>query len=208
VEIAMTLDKRIAGAFNGGAASADFAPLIKEVEAAVVSAESRAQNARARALDPALSAADATAARREMEDASFQRDRYQEAVTRLDERHREVKADEEQACQQLAYDAAMVERDKLAKELAQTYPALAAQLAQLMSRIDANDHTIERINRKALPLRMESLVGAELIARDLRSFLDGAHNIPRLTEQLRLPAFKYDDTHNPYTWPRPGRSTC
>jgi hypothetical protein len=49
-----------------------------------------------RALDPARTAADVAAARREMEDAAFSRDRMEEAVRRLGERLREVKEHEEQ----------------------------------------------------------------------------------------------------------------
>jgi hypothetical protein len=83
-----------------------------------------------------------------MEDAAFGRDRMHEAVCRLGGQLREVKAQEEQARRRAAYDAALVERDKLAKELVAVYPAMTEQLADLAGRIAANDAAIERVNQK------------------------------------------------------------
>jgi hypothetical protein len=123
-----------------------------------------------------------------------------EAVLRLGDRLREVRRQEDQARRQAAYDAALAERDALAAELAEVYPAMAEQLADLVGRISASDAVIERINRN-LPDGAKWMGGAEMIARKLRGFNDGTGNIPRITEQLRLPAFKYSG-HHPYTWPR------
>jgi chromosome segregation ATPase len=61
---------------------------IAEAERALV--EARVQ-ARGRALDPALTANDDATARRRMEDAAFRRDRLQTAVTRLQDRLKEVR---------------------------------------------------------------------------------------------------------------------
>jgi hypothetical protein len=90
------LDERIAAAFADGATSSGVVALIADAEAAVVASGEASEVARTRALNPTLAAADVAAARREMEDASFRRDRMQEAVRRLGERLREVKAQEEQ----------------------------------------------------------------------------------------------------------------
>jgi len=57
------------------------------------------------------------------------------------------RAQEEQAHRRFAYDA-LTERDKLAAELAEVYPPLAAKLADLAARVAANDAEIERVNRK------------------------------------------------------------
>jgi len=62
-----------------------------------------------------------------------------EAVRRLGERLGEVRRQEDQARRRTAYDAAIVERDALAAELAEIYPPLAAQLADIVGRIAAND---------------------------------------------------------------------
>ena len=91
------LDERIAAAFNDGVNSTDVETLINAAEAASVLANERAELARTRALDPALSSNVVIEARRQMEDAAFQRDRLQVAVTKLRERLIAVKADEEDA---------------------------------------------------------------------------------------------------------------
>ena len=57
------------------------------------------------------------------------------------------RAQEEQAHRRFAYDA-LTERDKLAAELAEVYPPLAAKLADLAARVAANDAEIERVNQK------------------------------------------------------------
>ena len=174
--------------------------LITEAERAAITSAEVAERARLQALDPALSAADVTASRGAMEDACFERDRMHEAVRRLGARLREVKAEEEQARRRAVYDAALVERDKLAAELAEVYPPLAEKLADLVARIAANDAVLERVNQK-LPDGKKWLANAELIARQLSSFFDGTADVPRIANHMRLPAFRYAPL-DPYTWPR------
>jgi len=194
------LEQRIAAAF-GKTSSSDVAALIAEVENAVVVRSEAAEGARLQALNPALRPADVAAARRQMEDAAFKRDRMQEAVRRLAERLREVRAQEEQARRRAAYDAALAERDRVAAELAEVYPPLAAKLADLAALVAANDSQIERVNRE-LPNSSKRIDSAELIARQLNNFVNGPSNIPRITWHMRLPAFKCSG-HDPYVWPRP-----
>jgi hypothetical protein len=140
------LDDRITAAFADGAKSDDVASLIREAEAAAIAAGDTAELARSRALDPALSAANVAAARREMDDAAFRRDRLQVAAKRLGERLREVRADEEDQRRRIAYMKAKAERDKLAAELKAIYPPIEAQFRDLMTRIDTNDKQIKYIN--------------------------------------------------------------
>jgi len=121
------------------------------------------------------------------------------AVLAWPQQVREVKAQEEQAHRRSAYDA-LTERDKLAAELAEVYPPLAAKLADLAARVAVNDAAIERVNQK-LPDGATWMASAELIARDLESFFDGPSNIPSISQHMRLPAFQYAGL-DPYTWPR------
>jgi hypothetical protein len=193
------LDERIAEAFVGGTSSGLVAELIAEAQAAVVAAGEAFEAARTRALDPGLPATDVSAARCEMEDASFRRDRMQEAVRRLGMRRREVKRQEEEGRRRAAYDAALVERDALANELAAVYPVIADQLASLASRVAASDATIERVNQR-LPDGATAIPCAELVARQLSNFFDGTADIPRITKHMRLPAFRYSG-RDPYAWP-------
>jgi hypothetical protein len=199
--VASDLDHRVAAAFGDRVRSSEVADLIVEAEAAAVAAGETAERARSRALDPALSAPDVAAARREMDDAAFRRDRLQVAAKRLGERLREVRAQEENSRRQLAYDKARVERDELAAELARVYPPLAAQLADLMALVFANDREVEHINAHVLPRGAERLLVAELVARGLRGFVENSIQTPRITEELRVPTFQFDRTE-PYAWPR------
>jgi hypothetical protein len=124
----------------------------------------------------------------------------QEAVRRLGERLSEVRRQEEQARRRADYDAAVSERDALAAELAVVYPAAAEKLANIAARIAANDALIERINRTR-PDGAEWLGGAEMMARGLVGFNDATAIIPRITQTMRLPRFKYS-RHDPYAWPQ------
>jgi hypothetical protein len=201
VVAAADLDDRIAAAFADGAKSDDIASLIVEAEAAAIAAGDKAERARSRALDPALSAPDVAAARREMDDAAFRRDRLQVAVTKLRERLKAVKAQEENDRRQMAYAKASAGRDEIAAELARVYPPLAAQLADLMARTTASDREIDYINAHALPAKAPRLLVAELVARGLEGFVQNSLQTPRITEELRVPAFQFDRTE-PYAWPR------
>jgi molecular chaperone GrpE (heat shock protein) len=75
------------------------------------------------------------------------------------------------------------------------------KLADLAAWVAANDAAIEYVNQKQ-PDGKKWLAGAELVARQLKSFFDGTANIPRITKHMRLPAFQYAGL-DPYTWPRP-----
>src|SRR5262249_20318677 len=130
-----------------------------------------AGDARARALDPTLAGNGMAEARREMHDAAFERDRLATAVEKLRERLAVVKADEENERRQLAYDRIKAERDRLAAELREFYPAVSERLAELLARIAANDEAIERINAHGLPREHGRLLSAELTARNLTGWV-------------------------------------
>ena len=108
------------------AKSADVATLIKHTNLAAKSAAELAEEARKRALDPALSANGVADARRAMDDAAFKRDRLQAAVTKLGERLEQ--------------------------------PAFAQKLADVLTRIIANDHVLKVINSQ-LPEGVSRLPG-------------------------------------------------
>ena len=122
-------------------------------------------------------------------------------MSRLRERLTEVQAAEEDDRRRAAYEEARAERDELAAELARVYPALAAQLADLLGRLRASDDRIEYINAHALPRGCGPLLVAELVARGLDGFVRDLVDIPRIVRGVQLPAFEYD-IHAPYAWPR------
>jgi hypothetical protein len=108
--------------------------LIRHTNVAAKSAAELAEQARTRALDPALPGNVVTEARRVMDDAAFRRDRLLAAVTKLGERLEQLKDQEENERRQIAYDKAAAERDQLAAELADLYPAFVQKLAELCAR--------------------------------------------------------------------------
>jgi hypothetical protein len=192
------LDARIAAAFANGATSNDVATLIKNAEHGAASASDRAEQARNHALDPTLSSSELNNARNGMEDAAFKRDRLQAATGRLRERLAELKDQEENARRQVAYDKAKAVRDELAKELADIYPAFAGKLADLLSRVVINDGEIDYINNQALPRGADRLLVAELKARGLSGWVVNNVEMPRITDQLRLPPWQQRSS---YLWP-------
>ena len=134
-----------------------------------------------------------------MED-TVRHERLQAVVSRLRERLTEVRAAEEDDRRRAAYEEASAERDELAAELARVYPPLAAQLADLLGRLRASDDRVEFIN-SALPRGCGPLLVAELVARELDSFVRELVYIPRIVRRVQLPSFEYD-IHAPYAWPR------
>ena len=88
---------------------------------------------------------------------------------------------------------------------ARVYPPLAAQLADLLGRLRASDDRIEHMNAHALPRGCGPLLVAELVARELDSFVRNSVDIPRIVRRAQLPAFEYD-IHAAYAWPRSSRT--
>jgi hypothetical protein len=194
--------RRIAAAFHEGVRYA-IADLIGTAEQAALAASERADCARALALDPTLPMGTVAAARKQMYDAFFARDRLQVALEKLRERLLVVQADEEDARRLHIYEDAEAERDRLAAELRDFYPDVAERLAELLARIVANDEAIERINAHGLPRERGRLLYAELTARNLTGWI--LNSLPlarRLTDELQLPAFELRPGSNGYLWPR------
>jgi hypothetical protein len=197
----LSLDDRIVAAFADGATSGDVANLIRETEAAATAAGEEAERARERALDPTVP--DVTAARRGMDDAAFRRDRLQVATTRLRERLSEVRAQEEDDRRRARYEKVKAERDRLAAELADTYPAIEKQLVDLFTRLDANDMDVNDVNA-CLPIGANRVLPAVLKARGLDGYVqtkNGRQIVERMSEQLCLPAFEWK-AYRPLAWPR------
>ena len=134
-----------------------------------------------------------------MEDAIFTSDRMNVAATRLRDRYRQVSAAEENARRQVDYERVISARDKLAEELAKTYPTLVATLADLINRIDNNNNEINAINNK-LPDGGSRVLEAELIARDMRGFVENGIQATSIVGEMRIPAWDHD-VHQPYAWP-------
>jgi chromosome segregation ATPase len=199
-EYALTpLDEKIALALSKPISSQQVARLVDEARAALEAATTNAEAARERALNPTLTAREVARARESAQENAFSRDRLLVAVAKLEERLIEVCKAEENERRLAAYNQAKKQRDDLAAELKDVYPELSAKLADLASRIEASDRKVEAINRQ-LPEAERKLASAEAVARDIRSFDQGAASIPKISRALRLPAFEYSP-HKRYVWP-------
>ena len=128
-------------------------------------AEADAEAARARALDPLLSSDGAAFARREMDDASFKRDRLREAARKLSERVETVRALEAEHHARAEHERVLAERNLLAEEMERMSEPIA-QIARLVSEIDQFDGEIGRLNATST---------ARL--RYIRPFLSGASRV-------------------------------
>ena len=193
-----SLDERIAAAFAIGAKSADVATLIKNTERAASSAAELAEQAIKHALDPTLSGSQLEDARKCMDDAAFKRDRLQAALGKLKERLKQLLEQEENAQRQVIYDKPKAERDQLAKEYADLYPTVAQKLAEVLSRIAANDREVDYINKHALPKGASRLLEVELIARELPGWVQAGIQTWRVIDLLRLPPWH---PRTNYFWP-------
>jgi len=123
------------------------------------------------------------------------------AVSRLRDRLKEVRGQEENQRRQIAYERVKTERDKLAAELKASYPSMESRLGELIAKIEENDREIEFVNGHALPSGAERLRSAELIARGIEAWRVNSTDVVRITRELCLPAFKHHP-HQPYAWPR------
>jgi hypothetical protein len=193
-----SLDERIAAAFAIGAKSADVATLIKNTERAASSTAELAEQARNHALDPTLSGSQLEDARKCMDDAAFKRDRLQAALGKLKERLKQLLEQEENAQRQVIYDKLKAERDQLAKEYADLYPTVAQKLAEVLSRIAANDREVDYINNHALPKGAPRLLEVELIARELPGWVQAGIQTWRVIDLLCLPPWH---PRANYFWP-------
>src|SRR5262245_51539796 len=140
-----TLEQRIAAALSDSdITAAALGKLIVETEAAITAADKDAEQARVRALDPALSP-DPKVARAEMEDAAFTRDRLRTVLPRLEQRHAKVQRAEEKARWVADYDAVSARVEALAEELRDTYPPFAAKMTDILTRARALDAEVRRV---------------------------------------------------------------
>jgi hypothetical protein len=149
IKSAGEMDERIAAAFTEAATSDDVGRLLVDVEAAANAADGVAKEARVRALDPLLASDAVTVARREMDDASFTRDRLTEAARRLGERLNELRvletaraqrAEHRRVCKPNGSSWRRIWSARMAKPI--------AEIAGLVAQIDACDREIRNLNAK------------------------------------------------------------
>jgi hypothetical protein len=196
-----SLADRIALALREEVSSAEIADLIKDSKDARVAAEKAHEAAYSRALDPTANTERASAGKREADDLRFEMDRLDAALEALEGARKGAKAREENARRRAAYEAAKAERDALARELREIYPAVERQLSDLVRRVAFNDAELDVVNRNR-PAGAAGLASAEEVARGGREKFGTAQEYLgyRITARLRLPKFEIDPLR-PFAWP-------
>jgi hypothetical protein len=96
------------------------------------------------------------------------------------------------------YEALKAERDALASEFAEIYPAFEARITDLLPRIAANDAALSRLHQARPAGVAGHLLGAELVARSLDNF---SRETPSIVRDLQLPSFA---PGKPLAWPPRG----
>jgi len=191
------LESRIAAAFADGAESTTVAALIKETEHAAHVAELLAERYRTRALDPVQPKTVVTVARRLAADSEFARDRLRSCTARLGDRLTELLAAEENQRRRAIWDRVTAQRDVLAAELRDVYPACVLTLTDLLARIEANNRDCASL---LPPSGMGRPLDAERVARGSGGVVNGVEMLS-IVRDVRLPAF--ERSPEPYAWPPP-----
>jgi hypothetical protein len=150
------------------------------------------------ALDP-IASPDPIKARAAMEDAAFTRDRLRTALPRLHARLKVVEGAEYLARWEPDFKRVEAQRDALAAEMREIYPAAVTQLADLFQRMAQCDRECSRINGSAPDGEHRRLRRVELTARGVEGLLQP--NV-WISEELRLPFF-WRDSGPIYAWPPP-----
>ncbi|APO67251.1 hypothetical protein IE4872_CH01609 [Rhizobium gallicum] len=190
------LETRIADAFDSQLSSKQIADLLAEVAQADAEAKAASDGANETALDPATRPDAVAKARKEMEDADFRRLRMERATLKLGEMKAEAIERERKDAAARELSAALVERDRLVKDL-QEYEPHALKIVELLKRLEASDR---RIKAASAGQWNES---AESIARNAGQGwgVNVDPTLPRLLDGVRLPKFRRDGTINGYLWP-------
>jgi hypothetical protein len=187
-----SLEQKLAAALSAAPASADLQQLIGEAEVAIATADESAATAREHALDLAT---DPAKAREAVVSAEMRRDRLRHALPKLQQRLQEALADEYAQAWDAKYRLAEAERDRAAERF-RRYPALAAELVELLNTAAAVDRQVSAVNGSAPDGEHRRLKGVELTARDLANF---SISQPSLAQALRLPDW---DASEQTLWPR------
>lgn len=195
-ETTMTLERRIAAALlDANAASGELTILMEETEAAIIAADQAVNTERERAFDPALTP-DPREAHEAMEEAVLAAGRLRTLLPRLERRGQQVAAAERLGRWKAEFAELKIERDELAEELAELYPAAVSKLIDLFNRIAAHEAEVSRLHQSRPAGVSLHLAGPELVARGLESF---SRDTPSLIKTIQF----LDFASGKQVWPPP-----
>jgi hypothetical protein len=186
--------RAVAALSNDGASVTELAELIREVEAALPAAYAAAEEARREGADPLLSR-DPVLARERVIAAELAYERADSLLPQLETRHRQLAAAERTVSWEADYERVQGERDRLAVELATTYPQAIATLVDLLARVAGCEKECARVASIAPSGEKRRLLGPELHAKGLTGF---TRDTPSVTRDLRLPDWQQSATT---AWP-------
>ena len=184
--MAKVLDDRIASALGPRIASAIIDAVLADARAALAATEQEHDEAERLSLDPHHVNGHAHEALEAKNEAAFARDRLEVAIDRLQGRLGAAKQAEQLASDIAAYDAVKAERDALAAEFRDQYPALAGKVIDLLERVTASEKKIHAINNK-LSSGRPWLNPTEAEARKCAANYGGGNL--QITKTIELPAF-------------------
>jgi hypothetical protein len=172
--------------------SAELRELMQAAEIGIVDAQEAARSAKEAALDPTVTP-DPTEARAQSEDAALMAGRLHTLLGRLQRRCAEVAQAERLKEWREQFADLKRERDDLALEFDEDYPALINQLVDLGTRMVTLDGKLSRLHQARPSGVLLHLDSPELMARGLDAFSRAA---PSLLTQLKL-----HDRHGKQVWP-------
>jgi hypothetical protein len=186
--------RAVASLSNDGISVTELAELIREVEGALAAAYAAAEEARREGADPLLSP-DPVLARERVIAAELAYERADSLLSKLETRRRQLAAAERTVNWEADYERVKAERDRLAVELATSYPQAVANLVDLLGRVGECEKECARVAETAASGERRRLLGPELHAKELTRFTRDA---PSLTRDLRLPSWEQPATT---AWP-------
>lgn len=197
---ALSLDDRIADAFDTEMTAAAIAELLREVQETSEAAKAESKAASTLALDPRLRPADVADARQKMQDADFRSTRLDVAADQLKTLLEAAQRREAAAARAAEYLAAKAERDQLAKEI-EAYEEHASAIISLLERMTRSNERIRAANQGQSAENW--LYSAEKIARRATEEfgIRADETLPWLIQGVRLPRFRRDGSNRGYVWP-------
>jgi hypothetical protein len=164
------LEQRIADALRAdtGLSAAELRALLSEVDGAIAAAANAVEQERGKALDPYNPADPATAQQRVLI-AQLTHDRLKAAQPHLQRQSATLQRREDAAAWDAGYRRLAAVVEAAAARVAR-YPALAAEMVELLNLAAAVDAQASDLHGRAPPGESRRLPKVELLARGLRAF--------------------------------------
>jgi hypothetical protein len=165
----------------------EIAAVLDAAQQAEDAAHKQLRIAETAALDPLLDAVTVGQTWHEAEEARLAARRWGRALELLRARLTDVREAEREVVREQRFAAAVASRDAIEAELRDKYPALAAEIASLLARLEEAERAVAACNRD-LPKGASHLATAEMLARGVPgNFMLGPNRVTPLTLAVRLP---------------------